>query len=511
MKEITYNPTSYRIEITFPFSFGMKNKVKEIPDAKFDWDARVWYLPPTKMHARFASEFGREHQFFVEKYILELSRVTQKRNNTTRSKLYPFQKDGLDFLHNSGGRALLADSPGCGKTYQTLAYIQESSPSKVLIVSPASVCYMWQDKTTELLGWSTEVVEGYTKEFDTNARVIICSYNVFTNRIYELKEMGFALVVYDEIHALSNNKSKRSKAAKLLLTESIIGLSGTPFLNRPVELFPLLNLIQPHVWSNFWKYVHRYCDARKDHFGHWDFKGATNLGELKERLEHVMLRRTKDDVLKDLPAVTKTYLPYLPQEQSLVKTYQQAYEVAKAQPSNVSPRIRILEMRKVIGLMKVKPAIELAEDILVDNGKVVLFAIHKDVVAQLEEGLEKYNVVKIVGDTPQKDRNDIVNKFQSDPEVRVAIISEAGGEGINLFAASNLIFVEREWNPGKETQIIGRCHRIGQTQPVQVYYIIAKNTIDERIHRLIEKKAEVLGQVISFEDIPVNDLFDIGV
>jgi SNF2 family DNA or RNA helicase len=167
-------------------------------------------------------------------------------------------------------------------------------------------------------------------------------------------------------------------------------------------------------------------------------------------------------------------------------------------------------MRKVIGLMKVKPAIELAEDILVDSGKVVLFAIHKDVVAQLEQGLKKYNVVKIVGDTPQKDRNDIVNRFQSEPEVRVAIISEAGGEGINLFAASNLIFVEREWNPGKETQIMGRVHRIGQTNPVSIYYIIAKNTIDERLHRLIEKKAEVLGQVISFESIPINDLFDIG-
>lgn len=512
MKEITYNPKQYRIEISFPFSFGMKNKVKEIPDAKFDWDERVWYLPPTKLHAKFATDFGKVNEFFIDKYVLELSRINQTSNKKTRSKLFPYQKDGLDFLHASGGRALLCDSPGVGKTHQAIAYMEESAQSKVLVVCPASVCYMWQDRIEELLkGWSTVVVEGYTKKFDTKARVVICSYNVFTNRVYELKELGFTLVVYDEIHALSNMKSRRSKASRILMTENIIGLSGTPFLNRPVELYPLLNLIQPHVWNNYWKYVHTFCDAKKDYFGHWDVKGASNLPELKKRVEHIMIRRTKDDVLKDLPDLTKNYLPYLPQEKSLVKTYQEAYEVAKSMPSNVSPRVRILEMRKVIGLMKVKPAIELAEDILVDSGKVVLFAIHKDVVAQLEEGLKKYNVVKIVGDTPQKDRNDIVNRFQSDPEVKVAIISEAGGEGINLYAASNLIFVEREWNPGKETQIMGRVHRIGQTKPVSIYYIIAKNTIDERIHRLIEKKAEVLGQVYSFEDIPVNDLFDVGV
>ena len=510
MKEITYNPTQYRIEISFPFSFGMKNKVKEIPDAKFDWDDRVWYLPPTKLHAKFAADFGKVNEFFIDKYILDLSRINQTSNKETRAKLFPYQKEGLDFLHASGGRALLCDSPGLGKSFMSLAYVEESNQSKVLIVSPASVSYMWEELIGKLLpGWSRVVVEGYTKKFDTKARIIICSYNVFTNRVYELKEMGFSLVIFDEIHNLSNINAKRSKAARVLLSENIIGLSGTPFLNRPVELYPLLNLIQPHVWNNYWKYVHTFCDAKKDYFGHWDVKGASNLPELKKRIEHIMLRRTKDDVLKDLPGLTKNYLPYLPQEKSLVKTYQEAYEVAKAMPSSVSPRIRILEMRKVVGLMKVKPAMELAEDILVDSGKVVLFAIHKDVVAQLEEGLKKYNVVKIVGDTPQRDRNDIVNRFQSDPEVRVAIISEAGGEGINLFAASNLIFVEREWNPGKEIQIMGRIYRIGQTNPVSIYYIIAKNTIDERIHRLIEKKAEVLGQVISFESIPINDLFDI--
>ena len=140
MKEITYNPKQYRIEISFPFSFGMKNKVKEIPDAKFDWDERVWYLPPTKLHAKFATDFGKVNEFFIDKYVLELSRINQTSNKKTRSKLFPYQKDGLDLLHASGGRALLCDSPGVGKTHQAIAYMEESAQSKVLVVCPASVC-----------------------------------------------------------------------------------------------------------------------------------------------------------------------------------------------------------------------------------------------------------------------------------------------------------------------------------------------------------------------------------
>jgi SWI/SNF-related matrix-associated actin-dependent regulator 1 of chromatin subfamily A len=369
---------------------------------------------------------------------------------------------------------------------------------------------MWQEKVNDLLpGWSTTIIEGYSKGFDSNAKVIIASYAVFSHRVPELRAVDFDVVVYDEVHALSNRNSLRSRAATQLTISNVVGLSGTPFLNRPKELWPLLNLLQPAVWSNFWKFGHTYCDAKKDAFGHWDFDGASNLPELKEKIQHLMLRRTKDEVLKELPDLLINNLPYLPLNKSLIRSYKEAYEVAKSMPSNIPVRARTLMLRKVVGLMKVDPAIELASDLLSDGGKVVLFAVHKEVVAKLGVGLESYGVIKIVGDTPQKDRNDLVNAFQSDPKLRGAIISEAGGEGINLFAANNLIFVEREWNPGKETQIIGRIHRIGQVNPCQVHYIIAKNTIDERIHRIINQKREVLGQVYTFENIPINDLLDI--
>lgn len=508
MKTIALNPSKLRIEIEFPFSMGLKNKVKAIPDSKFDWDDKVWYLPVSKLHASLASQFGREYSFFIDEYVSSLSKTNKVVSYKTRSKLFPFQIEGLDFLHRTGGRALLADLPGLGKTYQTLAYMEEVKFRKVLVVSPASVSYMWQDKTKELLGWSTDVIEGYTNPFDERARVIICSYAVFTRRVDKLKSLGFNLVVFDEAHALSNTTSARSRASRLLQTQNVLLLSGTPFLNRPKELWPLLNLLQPGVWSSFWKFAHRYCDAKRDYFGHWNFDGAENLAELKDKISTIMIRRTKEEVLKDLPELTINYLPYLTQSETLVRSYKEAYEVAKKATTPV--RGRLLALRRVVGLMKVKPGIELAEDLLVDpNSKVVLFAIHKTVVAELHEGLSNYKSILIVGDTPQEERNNLVQQFQNDPDTRVAIISEAGGEGINLYAASNLIFVERAWNPGKETQIQGRIHRIGQKNNCQIYYIIAKATIDERIHQIINKKKEVLGQVYSLEDIPINDLFTI--
>ena len=488
MKSITLNPELLRIEIAFPFSHGLKDRTKAIPDCKFDWDNKVWYLPASKLHAGFAAQFAREYQFFIDDAVLSLSRTSKTIAYKTRAKLYPFQVEGLDFLHASGGRAILADSPGCGKSIQAIAYMEETRANKVLVVCPASVSYLWQDMLGRWLsGWSAIVIEGYSKPFDTDARVYICSYNVFTNRIHEFNELQIDLAIMDECHYISNGEAKRSKAARSLKATNIIGLSGTPFLNRPKELWAILNLLQPGIWNNFWKFGHKYCGAVKGVFG-WSFDGASNLAELKEKLEYVMLRRTKDQVLKDLPELQINNLPYLSTNKSLIRTYKEAYEVAK-QASNVPTRARILGMRKAIGLMKVEPALELANDLLGDGGKIVLFAIHKDVVALLEEGMKDFGTIKIVGDTPQKERNDLVSKFQYDPNTRVAIISEAGGEGINLFAASNLIFVEREWNPGKEMQIVGRCI----TDSSMVHYV----------HPVIGGTSEM--GITSIKDIVVGD------
>lgn len=506
LKRIHINRDKLRIEITFPFSVGLRNKIKELPDRSFDWDDRVWHVPVTNMHATYVSRFGKDHGFFIDKEVLDLTRTNIKKNKSAREKLYDFQRDGLDFLHSSGGRALLCDDMGLGKTIQTLSWIDETRFSKILIVCPASVSYMWQDRFKEWLDIDAEVIIGYTRPFNESSRVLICSYNVFTERVYELAKLGIQLVVADEVHNLSNSKTKRFKAMKTLNPQHFLGLSGTPFLNRPRELWALLNIVNPVTWNNFFKFGMRYCAGHKDWRGYWDFDGASNLDELKKRISTYLLRRTKQEVLTELPDITRNYLPYLTEDRVLIRDYNTAISIAKEQPTNMNNTKRFMSVRRLVGMMKITPAVELAEDVLAGEDKVVLFAIHRDVVAALENKLSKYGVIKIVGDTPQQERNDLINSFLTTNKERVAIISAAGAEGINLYSASTLIFVEREWNPGKEGQIESRIHRIGQKNPCTIYYIIARNTIDERIHNIINKKRDVLGQLITFDDIPVNDL-----
>jgi SWI/SNF-related matrix-associated actin-dependent regulator 1 of chromatin subfamily A len=283
-------------------------------------------------------------------------------------------------------------------------------------------------------------------------------------------------------------------------------------LNRPIELWPQLNIISPGRWNSYWKFAQTYCDAHRERFG-WVVDGASHLKELKEELKPYYLRRTKQEVLTELPSLTRVNIP-VDYERELSRQYAEAIDVLRKKISigegkKLTKLALIAELRQIIGHMKVLPSIELAESVLTSKPKVVLFAHHKAVVAELETKLKQYNPIKIVGDTSQKERQDNVNAFLVDPQIRVAIISQAGGEGIDLYAADTLIFVEREWNPGKEGQIEARLHRIGQTSNVEVIYMIARGTIDERIHRMIEEKREIFGQLISIDDIPVLDILEI--
>jgi SWI/SNF-related matrix-associated actin-dependent regulator 1 of chromatin subfamily A len=462
--------------------------------------------------AKLAVKLGKDFGFMIDKPIMDLSRdFLFSKSDSVRNRMYPFQIKGLDFLHTTGGRAIIADEMGLGKTIEALGFIQERGFHSVLIISPASVTYKWQ---AEIKSWvnSDAVIITKGKDVLPDTTYTIMSYAIFTNKIEDIRLHGYQLAVFDECHYLANRDAARTRAAKSLATPYFLGLSGTPFLNKPIELFPQLNIISPGRWNSYWKFAQTYCDAHRERFG-WVVDGASHLKELKEELKPYYLRRTKQEVLTELPSLTRVNIP-VDYERELSRQYAEAIDVLRKKISigegkKLTKLALIAELRQIIGHMKVLPSIELAESVLTSKPKVVLFAHHKAVVAELETKLKQYNPIKIVGDTPQKERQDNVNAFLVDPRIRVAIISQAGGEGIDLYAADTLIFVEREWNPGKEGQIEARLHRIGQTSNVEVIYMIARGTIDERIHRMIEEKREIFGQLISIDDIPVLDILEI--
>jgi SNF2 family DNA or RNA helicase len=243
--------------------------------------------------------------------------------------------------------------------------------------------------------------------------------------------------------------------------------------------------------------------------GQWFFPpgGTSNLGELADRLSRVMIRRTKQEVLKDLPELTRTLVPVQIDNMSDYKVAihdlkewlkEEGKEVKD--PNHVLTKLNVL--RQVVGRGKVFAAIEMAESILDADRKVVLFAHHKETVTSLYDALKKYGCLVIAGDTPAKERAKNSNLFLSlDSGIRVMIITIAGAEGIDLYSASDIIFVEREWTPAKEEQAEARLHRIGQRAAVTAWYIVAKKTVDEKLAKVVQEKRKIIGQVIRQDQI----------
>ena len=501
-----------RIEVRFPFSQGLVSEIKGISDAMWDNDLKCWWFPPTSYYAEKTIEFAMTYQFYVESEVWKLKSANGKKKSPLRDKLYNYQIEDLDVITRNYGTCLVANDMGTGKTIEALAYAHEQDVQSVLIVCPASVLYKWQDEIEKWCGWESQILKtGKTKWKDT--RVHIVSYAMMLNRIYELRDMEFDLIIADEVHNIKNKDARRSVAFEMLMGKRKLFLSGTPFLNRPIELYNILHQINPLRWQSYWAFAKKYAGAyQKDVWVKggrrkvWDVNGASNLDELKQKIEPILIRRKRMDVLTELPELTRNKVRVDISTKGVYNTARLDFKRWLTLQGNTSTSPNALSklnsLRKIIGEGKVQSAIELAEDALLDiDRKIVLYAHHKDVVKALKEGLKDYGVDTIVGDDSNQRRAETVKKFQTAELPRVLVISSAGGEGIDLYRADTLIIVEREWNESKEAQVEARLHRNGQKNAVQVYYLIGNDTIDVQIDELITHKHEIFDEVIGTSKI----------
>jgi SWI/SNF-related matrix-associated actin-dependent regulator 1 of chromatin subfamily A len=326
-----------------------------------------------------------------------------------------------------------------------------------------------------------------------------------------LKPETWSLLLLDEAHKIKELKSQRSRCVHALSFEHVIMLSGTPMLNRPVELYSLLNLLNPVEWYDWFKFCLRYCDAQKNYFG-WDMTGASNLEELKGRLQNYMIRRTKQEVLSELPELTRTRMP-VEVKRAEIKAALDSLQVWVEEngvkgKSRAEAMVRVGKLRQAIGLAKVPVVTEIVEDMLESEPtkKIVIYAVHHSVVHALEEGLKKYSVSKITGEVAQEDRQQRIDAFQKRARPQIMIISSAGGEGLDLYASSCVIFAERDWVPGIEEQVEARCHRIGQKNAVEAIYPIAQSTIDVEMDLLVEKKRDIFRELIGLDDVKTSSM-----
>lgn len=449
-------------------------------------------------------------------------------------ELMPFQRAGIEYIDAVNGLCLLADEMGLGKTVQSIGWVQlrREKALPLIVICPATLKLNWR---REVKKWmpdvKTLVVYSDTKPKNIRkADVIFINYDILKKKAVKEKKVlnsktgkeeiqyvakksfkRFNTMVADECTNLKNEKAQRSKATNAIFKyiEFMICISGTPFLNRPLELYPILSKLAPKEFGDFWQFVTRYCDAKKGNWG-WDFKGASNIDELAERLRStVMVRRLKKDVLKDLPPKQRTVLlqkvdlrSYNKVEENLAKWLvdNKSMEAVKAVDKvNKAEQIMRIEYCKQEAVKaKMSLFIEWVHEFIEDSGeKLIIFVHHKDVVKKLKSALKQHNPVTIVGGDSAQAKDKAEQKFQKKKSVRIIICSlKAAAMGLTLTASSTVAFLEQGWTPGDHNQAEDRAHRIGQEDYVVAYYFLAEGTIDEDIYNLIQDKQIIFDQAM---------------
>lgn len=334
--------------------------------------------------------------------------------------------------------------------------------------------------------------------------------------------------MFDEFHYTKSGKAQRSKAALQIASKSeyVLGLTGTPVLNRPAELINQLKILRRlDEFGGFWKFATRYAGAFRGRFG-IVMSGAENLDELNEKLrERCYIRRNKKDVLTELPdkQISEIYVDlsnrkeyeraeselvnYLVEQalkekefiESIKKLSEDEQLVAKherAMSKEMKIRraehlVKIEALKQVSARGKLEAVTEWIDNFLESEEKLVVFATHKEIIQAITE---KYKCKSITGETATEERQRIVEDFQENKETKLIVLNlKAGGVGLTLTQASNLIFVESGWTPADHQQAEDRIHRIGQKNVANIYYFLGKDSIDEYIYQVLQDKKQVVN------------------
>jgi SWI/SNF-related matrix-associated actin-dependent regulator 1 of chromatin subfamily A len=456
-------------------------------------------------------------------------------------QMFPFQREGVAFGVRCGGRLLLGDDMGLGKCIQAIAlaayYAAEDWP--LLIVCPSSMRLTWKNELLKWLGPSagskkrrrlTEandagevsstpetaaacaaVLEDNDRDIQAlldgttvlrpDAKVTILSYDLLSKYRAALPAThNFQMIICDESHYLKHRDAQRTQHMLELTrrVRRVALLSGTPVTNRPFELFSQLHMVAPALFPSAAAFGLRYCHPGWNR-GKLEFTGGRLLAELAAVLRaSIFLRRTKEQVLTQLPSKTRS-LVYT--RTGVTASASELDAVASGEAEGCAPAT-VMQAWKRNGEAKVPFVCSLLEDKLQGSGgheKFLVFAHHLSVLESLRQYVAANHIGHIFldGSTPGEKRQGLVDRFQSDPECLVAILSiTAGGTGLTLTAADCVIFAELVWDPALLRQAEDRAHRIGQGRHVQCFYPLAEDSIDMRMWERLQSKLALTAQVL---------------
>lgn len=436
--------------------------------------------------------------------------------------LHAFQSTGADFLAKRG-HAFLADEMGLGKTVQAIAGLQRAGHKRALIICPAILEENWCD---EFALFAPERGPAHILTKGTKAPAtgdLVTSYDKASLYRAAIRELKFDCVICDEAHFLKNPTAERTRAVLNPVRNGLHSLSskaaatwllsGTPMPNSPSELWPALKTAGL-VDGRYWDFVYRYCHVQETSFGR-RVGGAKNVPELQKLLSGYMLRRMKLDVLPELPKLTVGELLVEPVEidagNPILATLRELDEAAHDAITEAIERgdwamshvPHIATIRRLTGLAKAARVVTQARAEL-ETGmaeKVVLFGIHKEVLAHFMRELSCYNPILLSGETSKTKRRAHVQQFQKDTATRIAVGQvKAAGAGITLTASNRLLNVEPAWSPADNEQVVMRVHRIGQMRDTTADYVSLIGSSDERVNKVLKEKIknsrEILGNLL---------------
>jgi len=431
----------------------------------------------------------------------------------SRTKPYRYQEKGVRKIWHFDGRALLADDMGLGKTLQALLFGHEAArKGPIVVICPAGLKEQWEREAWAHVGLRSHVLEGRKppKRWRPRYPIIIINYDILVDWIAVLERIKPLLVIVDECHKIANPTTQQTKYTKRLCkkVKYVVGISGTPLLSRPAELFPMLNIIRPDKFNSFHSFGERFCGPRLRPWGR-EYKGATNLSELRRLLNRTcMIRRTKDEVLGDLPPKARHVVTL---RLSNRKEYNEAVHnfigwlskqsAKKAKKAQKAERlVQMGYMKRLAARLKLKAVLDWIECFLNDtNEKLILFGVHKSIIAEIHERFKKVSVV-VDGSVTGRKRQAAVDRFNNVKACRLFIGNiKAAGVGWSCTSASVTAFFELGWTPGEHTQAEDRTHGIKRGQKGKVsrsYYLVGSNTIEEHLCQILQAKQRTVGEAL---------------
>lgn len=535
------------LDVHFQYDVELVAEIKKIEGSKFNRDTNSWVFQLLSVNNidmlidfLIVNNFSISEEVYAAientKQVIEQQIINSKAGTADividglGGILLPFQVAGVQYA-SEAKRCFIADEMGLGKTCQALATIQYLNSYPAIVVCPARLKYNWENEVKNWLPGKTVQVLN-SKDVDIVSDIIIINYDILKKWLMRLQKIHAQAIILDESHLLKNYKTQRTKAVKELVKNIPVRLclTGTPVLNRPQELISQLGVLGRLNDLGGFRYITtRFCDAKQTRWG-LDLSGASNLVELNTKLRAIcFVRRLKKEVLPELPEKRRTIVPVdidnmeeykkaeadvaqflannaieeqqflssligLTEDEKKQKIQDRMAEVS-AVVKKAEELVKIEALKKLVAHGKMNAIVEWIENFLETGEKLAVFAHHRDIVQHI---VDTFNAVRVNGGAG-------VTKFQQDENCKIIVCSlQADSVGITLTESSNVLFIEFGWTPSIQDQAEDRCHRIGQKDAVNAWYLVGKDTIDESIISLIDAKRKVIDAVTDGKEVDAD-------